>query len=201
MRFGIPLAGSAIVAAALAACGGGGSSSPATPVVVAPATTPPVATQTTQQIVQMALPTTAIGVETDPTFGTVAGYSQQTYSQVLGFAPGTQIMIRNGETATPHTFSVIGTSGFTTNPALSTSAAGGSTVGTGFSSGTVTPGALAGPFTLASGTYYIGCAYHYASNGMRTVLVVAANAAPGPQATAAPSAGGTPTPTPQGPLY
>lgn len=193
--FAVGAAGVAI-AAALAACSGGGTGT--TPGVVAPpasttipgAATPtpsPAATSSatvsTQQVVTMALPDSVMGSRTDATFGVVGGYTQQSFSQVLGFAPGTQIMIRNGQSAIPHTLGVVSTTAFDAGGALSTAATGGSTIGAGFNTGTVLPGALAGPFTLATGTYFIGCAFHYASNTMRSVLIVGAAAAPGPQAT------------------
>jgi hypothetical protein len=92
--------------------------------------------------------------------------------------------------------SVISTTGFTGAP-TSLTAAGGSTIATGFTTGTVNGGALIGPFTLTAGTFFVGCAYHYVSENMRTVLVVAANATPGPQATPPPSA----TPPPPGSIY
>ncbi|HEX3550265.1 MAG TPA: hypothetical protein VHT53_07820 [Candidatus Elarobacter sp.] len=181
-------------AAALAACGGGGSSAPANP---NPNPNPnPTQTVSTQQVVAEALPSSAIGAVVDPTFGLIGGFTQNTYSQTLAFAPGSQIMIRNGQTGVPHTFGVDSTTGFDANgTALSTTASGGSTVGAGFNTGTIAGGGQAGPFTLAAGTYWIGCAYHYVSNSMRTVLQVSASATPGPQATAPP---GTATPAPGG---
>src|ERR1700761_1388737 len=83
-------------AAVLAACGGGGSSSPG------PNPNPnpnpnPTQTVSTQQVVTAALPTSAIGAEVDPTFGLIGGFTQNQYSQTLAFAPGSQIMIRNGQ--------------------------------------------------------------------------------------------------------
>jgi hypothetical protein len=202
----------ALVAASIAACGGGGSTNlpvapaPGAPLPTgAPVTTPapsgaPVASPTpstapaTQQVVTLAEPITAIGSLVDPTFGLIGGFTQQTRSQVLGFAPGSQIMIRNGQATTPHTFSVI--PGFT-GPPTSFTPAGGSTIATGFTTGTVNGAALIGPFTLTAGTFFIGCAFHYTSENMRTVLVVAANATPGPQATAPPA----PATPPPGSLY
>ena len=183
------------IAATLAACGGGGSTGGGyNPPPPGPTPTPqPTSTVSTQQVVTMALPTTVMGSRTDATFGVIGGYTQQGFSQTLGFAPGSQIMIQNGQIGTPHTFGVVSTTGFDAGGALSTSATGGSTVGSGFNTGTVNGGGQAGPFTLAAGTYYIGCAFHYASNEMRTVLQVAANATPGPQATP-PVAGETPPP-------
>jgi hypothetical protein len=174
------------IAATLAACGGGGSTGGGSTFNPPPAATPtplPTSTVTTQQVVTMALPSTAMGRITDASFGSIGGFTQQLYSQTLGFAPGAQIMIRNGQNAVPHTLGVVSTTSFDSGSALSTSATGGSTIQAGFNTGSVNGGALAGPFTLAAGTYYIGCAFHYASDQMRTVLQVAANASPGPQAT------------------
>ena len=185
------------VTAVLAACGGGGGGGTGGYVAPPPVATPtPTPTTSTQQVVTMALPTSVMGSRMDPTFGLIGGYTQQTYSQVLAFAPGSQIMVHNGQAAVPHTLGVVSTTAFTSGAALSTSATGGSTISTGFNTGTVVGGGNAGPFTLAAGTYYIGCAFHYASNAMRTVLQVATGATPGPQATppvpnATPSPGGT----------
>jgi hypothetical protein len=143
----------------------------------------------------MALPTSAIGSINDPTYGLIGGYTQTTFSQSLAFAPGSQIMIRNGQSGVPHTFNVVSTTGFTAP--TSGNAAGGSTIASGFATGTVNPTTTVGPFTLAAGIYYIGCFFHYTSNTMRTVLNVAANATPGPQATPQPQQ----TPPPGGGIY
>lgn len=191
-------------AALLAACGGGGSggsyspttttptATPTTTPTTAPTTAPPSAS--TQQVITAALPSTAIGAITDPRFGLVGGYTQTGYSQVLGFAPGSQVMIRNGQAGVPHTLNVLSTTSFPASPSISTTSNGSSTIDANFASGTIAGGALVGPFTLAAGTYYIGCAYHYASSNMRTALVVAANATPGPSATQAPGSSATPPP-------
>ena len=40
---------------------------------------------------------TANGVFTDPTFGAVTGYTQQKHAQVLGLAPGTQVILTNND--------------------------------------------------------------------------------------------------------
>lgn len=182
---------------ALAACSGGGSSGgnriPVTPASATPsATAPP---PSTQQVISVALPTTSIGRETDPIFGAIGGYTQAIYSQVLGFVPGARVMIRNGDSLRPHTLGDTGASAFpATQPAtLSPIGTGTTTFASGWQSGNLNSNQLIGPITLQSGTYYIGCAYHYASDGMRDVLVVAADATPGPQATQEP---GVPTPTP-----
>jgi hypothetical protein len=192
-----PFAATAVAvafAASLAACGGGGSSyGGGSAPVPNPTGTPPIVS--TQQVVIAALPSSVMGERTDPTFGPIGGFTQQTFSQVLGFAPGSQIMVQNGQTSTPHTLGVVSTTGFDAGGALSASATGGSTIQAGFNTGTINPGALVGPFTLVAGTYYIGCAFHYGSApSMRTVLQVAANATPGPQATAPPGSVSTPDP-------
>jgi hypothetical protein len=181
----------------VSACGGGGGgTTPAATAVntsplTSPTTTPTQAPSATPQVITMALPGgSAIGTETDPTFGAVAGYTEQTYSQVLAFPPGMQVMISNGQpasSATPHTLNVLSQSSFPASPALATTAAGGTTLAAGFASGSINAGSQIGPITLTAGTYYIGCGFHYLSNAMRTVLVVAANTNPGPQATPVPA--------------
>ena len=190
------LLGVSLAMGVFAACSGGGGSSGGTSGALptpAPTLAPPA--NSTQQVISLALPTTAIGRENDPVFGAVGGYSQQAYSQVLGFVPGTQVMIRNGDSARPHTLGDTGASSFPSGQpaALSLTGTGTATFASGWQSGTIASGKLIGPITLQSGTYFIGCAYHYASDGMRDVLVVAANATPGPQATQAP---GAPAPAP-----
>lgn len=196
--FTFGMAAAAVVcAAALAACGGGGSTGPSTPTAPgAPVVTPTPTQVSTQQVVSESLPSSAIGVEVDPTFGKIGGFTQNLYSQTLAFAPGSQIMIHNAEASVPHTFGVDSGTGFdASGTALSLSATGGSTIGAGFNTGSISPGANAGPFTLTAGTYWIGCAYHYVSNTMRTVLQVSASATPGPQATPMPGSA-TPSPVP-----
>jgi hypothetical protein len=188
--------------ALLAACNGGNSSGsaaavPAPGATATPAATAaptPTATVSTQQVIRMALPSSAIGTVNDPTFGTVGGYTQSTYSQVMAFAPGAQVMIQNAQSSsTPHTLGVFATASFPPGQGnLSFTASGGSTLAQGYQTGTVAAGSMVGPVTLQAGTYYIGCAYHY-SIGMRDVIVVAANATPGTQAT--PQAG-VPAPGP-----
>jgi hypothetical protein len=197
MQLRMPVALIAVTLVALAtACTSGGGGGGGGGVTVTPTPTP-ISTTSAQQVVRLALPTTAMGSENDPTFGLVAGFTQTNSSQVLGFAPGAQIMIQNGQSTTPHTLGDTGgTSSFPASAAaLSFTAAGGSTLAPGFQTGTINASATIGPFTLTSGTYYIGCAYHYTSNSMRDVLVVAANATPGPQATQPP---GSSTPSPGG---
>jgi hypothetical protein len=184
--------GSSFVVAAIAlvaGCGGGGGgTTPAS--VAAPTATPTSVVTATPQEITMSLPGgTGIGTQTDPVYGVIAGYTEQTYSQVLAFVPGAQIMIINGQNAAsaiPHTLNVLSQTSFPANPTLTQAASGGSTIAAGFQSGAVSAATTLGPFTLTAGLYYIGCGFHYLTNGMRTVLNVAAAATPGPQATPVP---------------
>ena len=209
-RFTVGL-GVTLAAATLAACGGGGTTglSPSqtgttvagtgtgAPPPTTPATMPAATPAATIQVVSVELPQKAIGAEKDPTFGLIGGYSQSQHSQVLGFVPGAQIMIKNIDPVLPHTLGDTGASSFPGGQpaALSPVSSGGSTFSHGFQSGNLNAGQMIGPITLSAGTYFIGCAYHYASNMMRDVLVVAANAVPGPQAGNA----SAPTPPTQSP--
>jgi hypothetical protein len=184
-----------IAVAALSACGGGGggmvaSSTPVTPSATQAPAGPTPAPTAQPQMIKLALPGgSAIGQETDPTFGMIGGYTQTTYSQVLAFAPGSQVMIVNAQPATSgiaHTLNVLSQSSFPASGPASGTASGGTTLGANFASGILNAGTQIGPITLTAGTYYIGCFFHYASNTMRDVLMVAANATPGPQATPVP---------------
>lgn len=196
MRYKLPEIALAVAALALPACGGGGGGYSAPGgggggggggVIVPPG----VGALT----IGLALPSGTIGVENDPVIGTVAGFTQAVYSQTLGFAPGTQVTIRNLSSTTPHTLNVLSTTSFPANPALSTGPSGtAGTLNANFASGTIAAGGSIGPVTLTAGTYYLGCAYHYIPAAgvasMRTALMVAAAATPGPQATPQPSVGG-----------
>lgn len=174
--------------ASLAACGGGGGgTTPPSPGGGGGSTPPPgVGAQT----IGMALPSGAIGMVNTSPFGLVGGYTQTVYSQVIAFPPGTTITLKNLSSNTPHTLNVLSTTGFPSNPSLSTTASGGTSLGTNFASGAIAPGATMSITLSTPGTYYIGCAFHYASNGMRDVVMVSASATPGPQATPQPSTGG-----------
>jgi hypothetical protein len=199
-RFALLASGALVagLAISLAACGGGGSSYSPPPTGGGGNNTPtPTPTQTqgppTAQVVKVALPTSAIGTVMSA-FGILGGYTQSGQSQILGFVPGQKIEIENAQNAStgiPHTLGDTGDPSAFPNPSIATLSMTGNTAPggnftRGFQTGTMKPGELHGPFTLQAGTYFIGCAYHYASNKMRDVLIVAANATPGPQATPPP---------------
>lgn len=126
----------------------------------------------------------------------IGGFTQRTYSQILGFSPGTKITIRNLSSDTPHTFNVIAViagppAKFPKKPKLSFTASGHGKLQKGYASGIIKPGHSV-TVILEKGIYLIGCAFHY-SVGMRDVLVVASGAKPGPEASTMPTS--TPTPT------
>jgi plastocyanin len=192
MRRSLGLFGLLAFAASLAACGGGGGGGGYTAPVPGGGGGGGV-TGVGAKTVGLALPTSAIGVEVDPTWGMVGGYTQALYSQVLAFAPGTTITLRNLGT-TIHTLNVLSMdsahpAAFPANPQLLNTANGTSLDAT-YRSGNIAPGGTVTVTLNTPGTFLIGCAYHYVTNNMRDVIVVSGTALPGPQATPQPGGGG-----------
>jgi cytochrome oxidase Cu insertion factor (SCO1/SenC/PrrC family) len=141
----------------------------------------------------VAIPTGKIGVEPDPVWGTVSGYTQRQTSQVLAFPPGAKITIENLSSTTPHTLNVIGKrSGpppnFPKNPSFTFSPRGNGVLGPKYASGSLNPGASVTVTLSKPGIYLIGCAYHYIEFNMRDVIEVVAGATPGPTASPGPGA-------------
>jgi cytochrome oxidase Cu insertion factor (SCO1/SenC/PrrC family) len=139
------------------------------------------------------IPTGKIGVENDPVWGTVSGYTQQQTSQILAFPPGATITISNLSSNTPHTLNVIGVGGtpppnWPQNPSLSFSPSGNGVMGADYASGSLNPGSSVKVKLSNPGVYLVGCAYHYIEFSMRDVIQVVAGATPGP--TASPGPGG-----------
>lgn len=185
-----PVLGIAVLAAAaVAACtnGGGLGSAAGSGGGGTPSPLP------TASAIGVGIPTGKIGVENDPVWGTVSGYTQSQTSQVLAFAPGSKITIENLSKTTPHTLNVIGTSNgppphFPTNPSLSFSPRGNGVLSAVYASGSINPGASVTVTLSNPGIYLIGCFYHYIEFQMRDVIQVVAGATPGP--TASPGPGG-----------
>jgi plastocyanin len=182
--------GVAIGAAALAACAGHGSGTgetgstlPGMPDLRVTATLP----DGTPVAIKENLPSD-LGTIDDPHWSaTVGGFTQQQYSQVLGIPPGTMLTINNISGSIPHTLNVIGEikkppASFPANPTLPTTAHG-TVLKKGYRSGVITPGKTVSVTMAKNGIYLIGCAFHYKSFGMRDVVVVSADATPGPEAT------------------
>jgi hypothetical protein len=190
-----------LVAATVTACGGGGGGGYGGSPPPHATTAPP---SQTQQVIRAALPTSPIGQFNDPLYGLIAGYTQTKTSQVLGFLPGSQVMIANAQSASsniPHTLGDTGgqgqfPSGQPSELSMQSNTPNGGSFTSGFQTGTISAGTMVGPFTLTTGVYFIGCAYHYSELGMRDVLVVASNAKPGATATSPP--GESPPPSGNG---
>ncbi len=141
----------------------------------------------------LGIPTGRIGVESDPVWGTVGGFTQNKTSQVLAFAPGTTVTIHNLSSTSPHTLNVIAESNgppakWPKNPSLSFSPSGNGVLGAGYASGSIQPGGDLSVKLSNPGTYLIGCAYHYIGFNMRDIVQVEDGASPGP--TASPGPGG-----------
>jgi cytochrome oxidase Cu insertion factor (SCO1/SenC/PrrC family) len=141
----------------------------------------------------VAIPTGKIGVENDPVWGIVSGYTQEQTSQVMAYAPGATVTITNLSSTTPHTLNVIAVGAtappnWPTNPSLSFSPSGNGVLGAGYASGSLNPGSSVKVKLSNPGIYLLGCAYHYIEFSMRDVIEVVAGATPGP--TASPGPGG-----------
>jgi protein SCO1 len=139
------------------------------------------------------IPTGKIGVENDPTWGTVSGYTQDQTSQVMAFPPGSKITLKNLSTTTPHTLNVVALASappanFPPSPSLTFSARGNGVLGADYASGTINPSSTVTVTLSKAGIYLIGCAFHYIEFHMRDVIQVVAGATPGP--TASPGPGG-----------
>ena len=106
---------------------------------------------------------------TDPQFGVVYYYSTMLngMAQVIRVTHGSQVVFLNDDPGgSPHTASGLGMGGF---PAAFDNTSGfnaqGNTIDGSltWSTGTLNHGQMSSPFTVGSpGTYYFGCAFHYA---------------------------------------
>ncbi|HXO17936.1 MAG TPA: hypothetical protein VN909_07180 [Candidatus Dormibacteraeota bacterium] len=134
------------------------------------------------------LPAEGLGTVKDPFWNaTLGGYTQQQFSQALGFPPGTKLTIMNISKSITHTLNVVKKikgppANFPANPMLPLGPLG-TKLQKGYASGAIGPGKTVSVTLGKAGIYLIGCHFHYHS-GMQDVLVVGKNATPGPQATA-----------------
>jgi plastocyanin len=186
----------ALASLAVSACGGrminGNAPSSSTIVMLPPlgrdllvyATVPALAKDTVGE----ELPSEGLGVVHSVKWQAyLGGYTQQRYSQSLGFSPKTKITIVNLSRSITHTLDVVAEikgppAHFPKNPKLPIQAHGGKNLQLGYASGPIKPGKSVTVTLVKAGIYLIGCAFHYGS-GMHDVLVVKPGAAPGPQAT------------------
>lgn len=118
-----------------------------------------------------------------PRYGQVLGYFKgktNTTSQVVTLFAATNVRFFNVDTVRPHTLSFLGDATRRSAPwpptftGSSTQSPAGTAIGTtNFSTGPLNPGTKSLVYTTgAPGFYMVGCAFHYVSNGMRTVIIV-----------------------------
>lgn len=195
--------GLAVAGLAISACGGRGSgpaSGNGVGIVMLPQANPDV-------VIFAAVQKDTIGEE-EPSEGigsvrsvhwkaTLGGYTQQRYSEALGFKPHTKITILNLSHNITHTLDVVKVvkhppALFPRSPKLPVSKQGGTDLQLGYASGPIKPGKSVTVTLAKPGIYEFGCAFHYHS-GMKDLIVVEANATPGPQGT---PPGSTPSSSP-----
>lgn len=134
------------------------------------------------------LPSEGLGTVNDSYWqATLGGFTQEKYSQALGFPPKTKITLTNISGGISHTLDVVEKisgppANFPQGPKLSMGAQGNGKLKKGYASGVIAPGKSVSLVLAKPGIYLIGCFFHY-GEGMRDVLVVSAKATPGPEAT------------------
>jgi plastocyanin len=178
------LALATVAAIAAAGCSGsayGGNPSPYRTLPPNPSPSPSIApgSQTVGVNLSAETPTT------DPTYGRVLGYFNSsgtinTTSQVVHLTAATNMVFQNFDNGIPHTASFLGNASASgaTFPSSFNGSATQSPANTVISTQNFSTGALnAGSSSLQynagpPGFYMFGCAFHYDSDGMRTVVIV-----------------------------
>lgn len=116
-------------------------------------------------------------------YGFILGYFNGTTSftsEVVHLTAGTQVRFFNVDASAPHTVSFLGKATATTAPwprtfdGSFTRSPAGTAIGTAhFSTGPLNPGQQSLVYKSGlPGFYMVGCAFHYDSNKMRTVIIV-----------------------------
>jgi len=118
---------------------------------------------------------------TDPTYGFVLAYFDgltSTTSQIVHVTAGDRVVFKNVDSSLPHTLSFLNDATTTTAnfPAgfdgSSTASIAGTSIGaTHFSTGALNPNQQSTIYYAAPGLFTVGCAFHYDSSHMRTVIV------------------------------
>ena len=110
----------------------------------------------------------------DKTYTSVLGFSiDNAHSQVVKIPVGSNVMFTSGSSA-PHSADLLGNSfpASDTNPETA-SPVNADISSANFSTGTLNLGISSVNYKAnVAGIYFFGCHFHYASNGMRTVLIV-----------------------------
>jgi len=118
-----------------------------------------------------------------PTYGLVLGYfngKTSTKSEIVKLTAATTVVFNNVDTIHPHTASFLGNAsanGANWPPSFDGSsqpAPAGTVISTtSFSTGPMSPGLKSKKYSSGPpGFFMFGCAFHYNSNGMRTVIIV-----------------------------
>ena len=118
-----------------------------------------------------------------PKYGLVLGYfngKTSTKSEIVKLPAATTVVFYNVDTGHPHTASFLGDATSQSAPwpqsfnGSSQASPAGTAIGTtSFSTGAMVPGGKSKKYNSGSpGFYMFGCAFHYNSNGMRTVIIV-----------------------------
>jgi hypothetical protein len=197
---GVAIAVAGLAASACAGRMGGGSAAGGVDIIPIPQTDSDMVMFATvkKDTIGEELPSEGLGtIHSDKWKATLGGFTQERYSQSLGFKPHIEITILNLSKNITHTFNVVKEikgppADFPKDPNLSIKARGGHDLKVGYASGPIKPGKSVKVTLVKAGTYLVGCAFHYHS-GMHDVLVVEPHAAEGPQATPPPKATGHPT--------
>lgn len=159
--------------------GGGGNGAGNCGAHSAPSSTPAAAAQPFGMLLTGESPVTVAP------FGSVVGFFNGTNgnapngSGTVHLTANMTVQFQNVEAAggLPHSVGFIQTwaGSFPASPSIpaNASAAGTSISSAGFGSGTLTPGAVSAVYNSGgAGMFIFGCAFHYQSNGMRTVVIV-----------------------------
>jgi len=175
----------ALVAAPLfAGCGGRMAASPPTAASATAATEIPFSEGASPDVTQtVGVRLTGEKAFQSATYGKVLGYfknRQSTTSQVVTVSANSVVFFVNVDSSLSHTASFLGkaTSQGASWPkpfnGSATASPAGTHIGTPkFSTGALAPGKASAMYnTGAPGFYMFGCAFHYDSSGMRTVVIV-----------------------------
>jgi plastocyanin len=180
------LALATVAAVAAAGCSGSGTAYGGNPNpyrTIPPNPSPSPSVSPGSQIVGVNLSTEV--PTTDPTYGRVLGYfnsagSINTTSQVVHLTAATNMVFQNFDSGIPHTASFLGNASASSasfppsfNGSATQSPANTVISTASFSSGALNPGSTSLQYNSGPpGFYMFGCAFHYDSDGMRTVVIV-----------------------------
>ena len=187
MRFSpvaAPLTFAVAATALLAGCGGGGQATSSAPTGAMPPANIPFSEKALPDTTQLTVGVKLEGLKakTNKKYGKILGYflgTTSTKAQVVTLSPNTDVVFTNVDSIS-HTASFLGDATKKSAPwpstftgSASASAAGTAIGTTSWSTGILSGGKSSAVYSSgAPGFYMIGCAFHYVSSGMRTVVIV-----------------------------